>query len=483
MGRVPVRAARVAVLACLLLAGFGTGVAQAALPSFSTSPALHPGFKWQVRDYAIRCDQSPVAVRVKGASGWRGQVGKSGARSGNFAVQRAMDAGTAFVVSFQRVGNPSKRAYFHVRCLPEDFPPYQFRRAAPGGPDFFVAQLNKGYAVIFNRNGVPMWWDKSGPQAIDAQVNRDGTVSWTTATGPALTGGFEIYRLNGTLVREVNTVGAPVTDIHELLRLGNGNYLVAGQIFESFDTTAYGGSADAEVMGFEIQEVTPGGSVVWRWNSFDHIGLDETPAVYWNQIVTQPEPYDTQHWNSLEPEGGNRMLLSFRNLDAVYEINRTTGNIIWKLGGTTTPKSLTVQNDVHGSYPLGSQHDARRLSDGTITIHDNATFLNRGPRAVRYQVNTQAKTATLVEEVTDPDAQASQCCGSARKLAGGNWLIGWGRIPTGSPLNRFIGGYNSNGQRIFQLELPYGFFYRANPVPGGVITAQELRAGMNAMAK
>jgi hypothetical protein len=177
------------------------------------------------------------------------------------------------------------------------------------------------------------------------------------------------------------------------------------------------------------------------------------------------------------------MLLSFRNLDAVYEINRTTGNVIWKLGGTTTPKSLTVQNDVHGSYPLGSQHDARRLSDGTITIHDNATFLTRGPRAVRYQVDTQAKTATLVEEVTDPDAQASQCCGSARKLPGGSWLIGWGRIPTGSPLNRFVGGYNSNGQRIFQLELPYGFFYRAQPVPSGVITAQKLRAGMNAMAK
>ena len=92
MGRLPVRAGRVAVLACLLLAGFGTGVGRAApaLPSFSTSPALHPGFKWQVRDYAIRCDQSPVTVRIQGASGWRGQVGKSTPRAGSFAVQRSM---------------------------------------------------------------------------------------------------------------------------------------------------------------------------------------------------------------------------------------------------------------------------------------------------------------------------------------------------------------------------------------------------------
>ena len=50
------------------------------------------------------------------------------------------------------------------------------------------------------------------------------------------------------------------------------------------------------------------------------------------------------------------------------------------------------------------------------------------------------------------------------------------------PVNRFIGGYNSSGQRIFELQLPYGFFYRAFPVPSGEITADQLRHGMNAMA-
>ena len=169
--------------------------------------------------------------------------------------------------------------------------------------------------------------------------------------------------------------------------------------------------------------------------------------------------------------------MSFRNLDAVYEINRTTGNIVWKLGGTATPQSLTVLSDPYGSYPLGAQHDARRLPDGTISIHDNFTYQNRGPRAVRYQIDPQAKTATLVESVSDPDAASSQCCGSARKLPSGGWLIGWGRTPVGGPVNRFIGGYNSSGQRIFELQLPYGFFYRAFPVPSGALTADRLAAG------
>jgi Arylsulfotransferase (ASST) len=487
------RAGRWAAIACLLVAGPGAAAAQGAArtPSFSTHPALHPSFKWWVRDYAVRCDQNPLRVRVKNRPGWRAQVGPRGARTGSFVVRRSPGAGDALVVSFYRIGNPSSRTYFHLRCLPQNFPPYQFKRTAPGGPDFFATQLNRGYAVIFNGQGVPMWWYPTGGQAINAQVLRNGMVSWDPANaGPSLTGAFEVRRLDGSLVRRVNTVGGPTTDIHDLSLLGNGHYLLAGQVIKSHvDTSAYGGSADADVMGFEVQEVTPGGKVVWKWDSFDHIGFDETPTVYWNQVVNQPGPYDIQHYNSLEPEGNwgkpnakKRILVSFRNLDAVYEINRATGNIVWKLGGTATPKSLTVLNDPYASYPLGGQHDARRLADGTITVHDNFSNQNRGPRAVRYSINAEQGTATLVESRSDADAQASQCCGSARRLPSGDWLIGWGRIPTDGALNRFIGGYNSSGQRIFQLSLPYGFFYRAIPVPPGWITAQKLRRGMNAMA-
>jgi Arylsulfotransferase (ASST) len=413
-------------------------------------------------------------------------VGATDEHSTDFVVHRSLGAGSALVVSFHRAGMPSARTYFHLRCLPPDFPSYQFQRTRPGGPDYFMVQLNHSYAAIFNRKGVPMWWYQATGSTVDAKLLPDGTVAWdpTNPTSGNLTGAYEIRRLDGQFVRRVKTVGGPVTDLHDLVRLGNGNYLVGGQVIKSHvDTSAYGGSADAKVMGFEIQEVTPGGRLVWKWDSLQHIGLAQTPTTYWNQVVQQPQPYDIQHWNSLEPEGSNGLLLSFRNLDAVYEVNRTTGDIIWKLGGTTTPRSVTVLNDPYGSYPLGAQHDARRLPDGTISLHDNFTYQNRGPRAVRYRIDPQAQSATLVESVTDPDAAASQCCGSARKLPSGGWLIGWGRIPTVGPINRFVGAYDSSGQRVFQLQLPYGFFYRAFPVPPGALTADQLRRAMNAMAR
>ena len=68
------------------------------------------------------------------------------------------------------------------------------------------------------------------------------------------------------------------------------------------------------------------------------------------------------------------MIASFRNLDAVYKIKKSTGKIVWKLGGTRTPKSLTVKHDPH-NYTLGAQHDARLLPDGTLTLFDNRTKL------------------------------------------------------------------------------------------------------------
>ena len=120
------------------------------------------------------------------------------------------------------------------------------------------------------------------------------------------------------------------------------------------------------------------------------------------------------------------MIASFRHLDAVYKIEKSTGRIVWKLGGTRTPERLEVGNDPH-DYTFGAQHDARLLPDGTVTVFDNRTYLrHERPRAVRFRINEQAGTATLVQSITDPAVSRSGCCGSARRLANGDWLIGWG---------------------------------------------------------
>ena len=149
--------------------------------------------------------------------------------------------------------------------------------------------------------------------------------------------------------------------------------------------------------------MSPDGQLLWDWKSQDHISLAETGR-HWPWVISTPYQlgYDIAHWNSIEP-AGNSVIASFRHVDAVYKINKSTGKIVWKLGGTRTPESLTVKHDPH-DYTLGAQHDARLLPDGTLTLFDNRTKLpHRTPRAVRYRINQERGTATLLRSITDPD--------------------------------------------------------------------------------
>ena len=133
--------------------------------------------------------------------------------------------------------------------------------------------------------------------------------------------------------------------------------------------------------------MSPNDQVVWDWKSQDHIALEETGR-FWRRSVNKPTPwgYDILHWNSIEL-AGDSVIASFRHLDAVYKIRKSTGNIVWKLGGTPTPRSLTVERDPRGNT-FGAQHDARLLPDGTVTVFDNRTNLGqKRPRAVRFRID------------------------------------------------------------------------------------------------
>jgi hypothetical protein len=94
---------------------------------------------------------------------------------------------------------------------------------------------------------------------------------------------------------------------------------------------------------------------------------------------------------------------------------------------------------------------------------------------VRFRIDEQAKTATRVESITDPAVHRSECCGSARRLPNGDWLIDWGQAK-----DHPIGGYKPNGDRTFFLTFVTRSSYRAQPVPSGVLTAADFRAAMNA---
>jgi hypothetical protein len=289
---------------------------------------------------------------------------------------------------------------------------------------------------------------------------------------------------DGTIV---NVLSAGL-DEHDLKITPTGTYLGLRYVTricppDCADMSPWGGSAAMSVIDAEIIEIDESSNVLWTWRTRDHIGLNESGG---NGSFAD-NGADIIHANAVEPDGTDGVLFSGRNLDAVYHITKSTGNIDWKLGGVPIPQSLTVTGDTRstgansGGQVLSGQHDVRLLPDGTVTVHDNGTSAERGPSALRFEIDPVQKTAKVLEIIQDSRATSSFCCGSARRLPNGAWVIQWGGLPYFTQMSNGL-----NGSGPLQLTVNYNlgglFSYRAEPILPGVVSADTLRRGMDAMA-
>ncbi len=456
--------------------------AQAPTLAISTSPALYPAFDPGVPDYVLRCSNStPVTVDVSSPSGTLVDVDGQGPRGGTFSAKVLLQAGQSFGIT---ATSGATSASYNVRCLPSDVPRWTFRRFGQSQSEWFTAAplartnfappppgISVNYMFIFDGNGVPVWWRKATQQQTDFLVFPNGNPA-SLRGGDA---GGEERRLDGSLIRTIKPTGVDI-DPHEFLLQANGNYLIT--TYRTVPGQSYCGHSNVPILDNGVQEVTPSGTVVWTWWALEHISLNEVPSM-WCSAAEPSGLLDPYHINSAEPEGDD-VLMSFRHLNAVYSVRKSNGSVEWKIGGTTAPGSLTVINDpifTAGGSILG-QHDVRDVADGSITLHDNGfggDGTTRQARAVRYVLDLNARTATLVEQKNDPATiPIALCCGSSRKLPGGNWLMAWGSAG-------IITELNPAGSRIFDLTWDDGLFsYRSHPVPYGVVSRTALRAGMDA---
>jgi Arylsulfotransferase (ASST) len=372
------------------------------------------------------------------------------------------------------------------RCLPADFPPWNFESVQPASAGLFAVSFRaaedaRPWVIVFDNKGVPRWWYNPEPRALWAQVLGNGTIAWPRSFGdgygldPRMA--HEIRSPSGKLLRLVRTRGA-IIDGHEFRERANGNVLVDSYVPETADLRRFGGPAEAAIVSAEIQEIDPRGRVLWRWNSRGHIGLGETGR-WWHNVLANPRrrlrglaSFDPVHINSIEPRGRDEVVISTRHTDAVYGIRRSTGEIAWKLGGIETADSLRVVGDPAHKL-LGGQHDARVAADGSLSIYDNSKDRPRRPRVVFYRLNLGQREAVYSGQLNDPAVKRSHCCGSARQLPDGGWLVSWGDNP-------LVTQFDAQGRIEFRLELAAPTF-RAVPVPPGATTVEELDRGMERM--
>lgn len=377
---------------------------------------------------------------------------------------------------------PTAKATSQLPGPPEDFPPTRFESIRPVPFGLFVVTYSgpgdgRPWVIVFDTEGRPRWWFNPDTRALWGQIVRDGSVVWARSFGdgygldPRMA--HEVRSESGKLLRLVETEGS-IVDGHEYRELANGNVLLDTYVPETADLRRVGGPRRATIVSAEVQEVDPAGRVRWRWRSRGHIALSETGR-WWKSVLSNPrrrlqrEAFDPVHINSIEPRGRGEVIVSTRHTDAVYGIDRRSGEIRWKLGGSRTGKSLRVVGDPARKL-LGGQHDARLDRYGRLTVFDNGKDRPRRPRVVFYRLDPAAGKAIYKGQLNDPQVHRSHCCGSARELPGGGWLVSWGD-------NRLVTGFDRQGRIAFRLHLPAPTF-RAVPVPPGATTVRRLERGL-----
>jgi Arylsulfotransferase (ASST) len=481
-------ALRTAALAALLTCACAAQ-AGAATPVVRSEPPISPDFRSSQPDYVVLCQAGqPVELKVTPRDGTRVSIAGGSAHKGRFKRSVTLSAGRAVEIDIRSGGRA--RAY-HVRCLPPDFPHWTVKRESKPQVAWYLltpsafTTTEPGYVALFDSRGVPVWWRTDTPPPFDAHLLPDGDLAWThiainnPASGPA-----EERAFDGRLVRTFATHGTAANE-HDLQVQPDGSaYMIAYTPRDHVDLSHWDGPSDATVLDGDVQRIDRGGKLVWHWNTGEHIPLSASGRWLHRLIFeTHPLPlpdgreaYDIAHLNSVEPYGG-RLLVSNRYHDAVYSIDRETGRIVWKLGGRKTDRSLKLTGDPLAKRDFGGQHDARTPDGGrTVTVYDNGTLRGRRPRALEWRIDEKARTARLVRSIDYGPARDSVCCGGARKLPGGDWVIAWGHTP-------YVTEQTSRGRLVLEIRFEHDVAsYRAEPIPPGRFDRSKLRRGMDAMA-
>jgi hypothetical protein len=343
---------------------------------------------------------------------------------------------------------------YSLIVLPPDFPDLVVTTLEPGSSmaPIYVALMSDtvDYLAKLDAHAVPLFYRAMDAHSYDFKKLDNGQYEYAILVGGTQAAEHVLLDQNFDEIGTVRAQGLANTDVHEFRLLPNGNYIVLSYEPAYRDMTGYGGTVDQRVDDCILQEQTPDLQVAFQWNSWDHMTYDET--VY-------GKPRDYAHINSLYVEDDGNWLVSSRGLSQVLEIDRGTGDVIWRFGGMSG--EFEFVDDPYSN--LCGQHTVTRTPEGHVLLFDNGQHCwpenpDRGKltRVAEFDLDETNKTARLVWSYHRDDAYTySQ--GSAQRLANGNTFIGWGIGP-----RSMASEVDPDGNLVFDMEASEGFStYRA----------------------
>ena len=314
-----------------------------------------------------------------------------------------------------------------------------------------IGPLQQGPELI-GPNGGLIWFDPvpvndAATDFREQYYNGQPVLTWWQGNEAAGVGSGEDIIVNSSYQEiKVVTAGNGLTaDLHEFQLTPRGTALITAAFPVVVNASSVKGSSQEVVLDAVVQEIDIAtGLVVFQWDSLDHVPLTAsysnlpTKAHTANNVAS---PFDYFHVNSIEPDKDGNLLISGRNTWAVYKVNRSTGAVIWTLGG----KSSSFRLGPGASFAF--QHDVRvqAFGDQFLTMFDDGAgppYVHSQSRALKLELNLKQKTANIVSQRVHSPPLLSSYEGNDEQLPDRNDFVGWGQQP-------YFSQYNAQGKLVF----------------------------------
>lgn len=309
---------------------------------------------------------------------------------------------------------------------------------------------------IIAPDGTELFSENWGLKGWDFKVNDNDHITYFDR----ISRGWFVMDSTQQEVDSVYCLNGLEADNHDFIALPDGGYVLFAYDIQPYamDTIVEGGDPNALLEGVVIQELDSEHNLVFEWSSWDHFHITDNPYMApWTGVEL-----NFIHTNSIDIDEDGHFIISSRNLDEITKIHRTTGEIIWRWGGTQS--DFEFVND----YPFTHQHTLRCLGDNNYLLYDNGnhsssfTGTSNYSRAVEYELDLNAMTCTKTWEYIHPDSLFTPSIGSTQRLPNGNTLINFGNLQL-QEMGSIILEVTPENEVVFQLEYDDGgTLYRAH---------------------
>ncbi|MFL5824607.1 MAG: arylsulfotransferase family protein [Solirubrobacteraceae bacterium] len=289
-------------------------------------------------------------------------------------------------------------------------------------------------AGIFQDNGDLVWWHRPGTPKDDnlevVQVHgRPYLALWVGKDSGRVLLYDEHYRLAGSITA-AGRFPVRQLDPHEFRITPQGDALLGIDVGVS--RTVHG--KPETILQYVVQKVSllqgprgiRTGRLLFQWRSLRGVPVSQT---HW------PDPgkgglYDYFHGNSIAQDSDGNLIVSGRNTWGIYKISVKTGRIMWEVGARGDRRLRRPWCYQHDVVPLGHQRYSV-YDDGGVGPGCALGSTQHAARGLIVRVAPARRPATVsvVRSYTHPQPIYDICCGSTRRLADGDVLIGWGQTP------------------------------------------------------